>query len=65
MWKFTLLTVLGVLAIFVLAVGALLGAIAILGNAANGIGLAIAAVTMAVVVGGGAIRARRRHTPYW
>lgn len=65
MWKLTLITVLGLLTIIVLGVGAIFGAVSILGNVASGIGLAIAAVTMAVVVGGGALRARRRHTPYW
>lgn len=65
MWKFTLITVLGLLAIIVLTVGALFGAVSILDSLTNGIGLAITAVTMAVVVGGGALRARRRHTPYW
>lgn len=65
MWKLRLLTMIGVLTIVVIAVGALFGVVSILGDVANGIGIAIAVATMAVVVGGGAIRARQRSTPYW
>lgn len=65
MWKLTLITLLGLLAIIVLGVGAIFGTVSILSDAASGLGLAIVAVTMAVVVVGGALRARRRHTPYW
>lgn len=65
MWKLRLLTLVGVLAIVIIAVGALFGVVSILGEAPNGIGLAIAVATMAVVVVGGALRARRRSTPYW
>lgn len=65
MWKFTLLTVLALLAILVMAVGSLLGAVSILGDPAAGIVLAVSLVTMAVVVAGGEIRADRTSTPYW